>query len=277
MHQQPSGEQATGPLFHCSQCPKAYKRSEHLQRHVAVHKPTREYRCARCGATFQRSDVLSRHTKTCDGEHTRRRSLSRRACDACIRSKRKCSFNPPCLSCKKRSIPCTFSSVPRNDAVTQARVEPIEEDFENSSFNISPSVDAASEIGDLGLMDDDLWSKFFSKNLSELMADDLDWTSLATERKHEERSLRFLESFTRNTGFLDSFDCLTPADRIMAYETFTSRAAPSKSTDYGLRAKSFEIVSLIQEAIEVKPRNNPITLTWYANPNANALLSGLLS
>lgn len=54
-------------MFTCTQCTKAYKRPEHLQRHIATHSDERPYVCELCEATFQRSDVLRRHSKTCNG------------------------------------------------------------------------------------------------------------------------------------------------------------------------------------------------------------------
>lgn len=126
------------------------------------------------------------------------------------------------------------------------------------------SVESAHDVSanDLAMMDDDIWSQFFSTNLSDLIADDLDWTLLAADRGHEDGSLRFLESFTRNTGFLDSFDCLTVEERTLAYTAFTTKLAASVMPGDDLLIKSHAIVTLIKETVETKPRNNPVTLTW---------------
>lgn len=51
--------------FQCSDCPKAFKRSEHLKRHVrSVHSNERPFACTLCEKKFSRSDNLSQHLKT---------------------------------------------------------------------------------------------------------------------------------------------------------------------------------------------------------------------
>lgn len=52
-------------MHSCTLCGKAYKRPEHLQRHVLTHSDERPHKCQQCQKTFQRSDVLRRHSKTC--------------------------------------------------------------------------------------------------------------------------------------------------------------------------------------------------------------------
>ncbi|CAI4035516.1 hypothetical protein SMKI_13G1650 [Saccharomyces mikatae IFO 1815] len=51
--------------FHCHICPKSFKRSEHLKRHVrSVHSNERPFACHICEKKFSRSDNLSQHIKT---------------------------------------------------------------------------------------------------------------------------------------------------------------------------------------------------------------------
>lgn len=51
--------------FHCHICPKSFKRSEHLKRHVrSVHSNERPFACHICDKKFSRSDNLSQHIKT---------------------------------------------------------------------------------------------------------------------------------------------------------------------------------------------------------------------
>lgn len=51
--------------FQCADCPKAFKRSEHLKRHVrSVHSNERPFACTLCEKKFSRSDNLSQHLKT---------------------------------------------------------------------------------------------------------------------------------------------------------------------------------------------------------------------
>ena len=256
-------DKATDPLFRCSQCSKQYKRPEHLQRHSATHRAARDYRCEWCSATFQRSDVLGRHAKTCDGTRSRRMSVVRRACDACVKDKRKCSLNPPCLHCRKRDISCTFTVANSRDVARGRREWAAREKFtDDLSSAAEPSASIDSPISALGNMDDEAWSLFLNTSLPDIITDDFDWMMLAAGCGAEERSLRFLESFTRNTGFVHSFDCLTLEERTLAYTTFLSRLAISETPDDGLLLKCHEIVRLIRETVEVKPRNNPITLNW---------------
>ena len=261
-HSHESGDKAEGPLFRCKQCSKSYKRPEHLQRHAATHRPTRDYQCGRCCATFQRSDVLCRHAKICSGTTFKRPSTVRRACDACIKGKRRCSSNPPCLHCRKRGLVCSFTAAAiRESGKDQSR--PVnDESMDDLSLATWPSADVDDPASALEIMDDEAWSNFLSTNLPDIIADDFDWTMLSAGLEKEEQPLRFLESFTRNTGFVHSFDCLTPHERNLAYTTFKSRPTVTEILGNELLLKSHELVTLVRETVEVKPRNNPVALNW---------------
>lgn len=51
--------------FQCGDCDKAFRRSEHLKRHVrSVHSNERPFPCMFCEKKFSRSDNLSQHLKT---------------------------------------------------------------------------------------------------------------------------------------------------------------------------------------------------------------------
>ena len=51
--------------FKCSNCEKAFRRSEHLKRHIrSVHSTDRPFACTFCEKKFSRSDNLSQHLKT---------------------------------------------------------------------------------------------------------------------------------------------------------------------------------------------------------------------
>ncbi|KAL3232787.1 Zinc finger protein MSN4 [Nakaseomyces bracarensis] len=51
--------------FGCHLCTKAFKRSEHLKRHIrSVHSTERPFACHLCDKKFSRSDNLSQHIKT---------------------------------------------------------------------------------------------------------------------------------------------------------------------------------------------------------------------
>lgn len=66
-----SGSHSTDPEnieekpFRCAECPKAFKRSEHLKRHIrSVHSNERPFPCTLCEKKFSRSDNLAQHLKT---------------------------------------------------------------------------------------------------------------------------------------------------------------------------------------------------------------------
>ncbi|AET38043.1 C2H2-type zinc finger protein Ecym_2301 [Eremothecium cymbalariae DBVPG len=51
--------------FKCQECTKAFRRSEHLKRHIrSVHSTDRPFPCTYCDKKFSRSDNLSQHLKT---------------------------------------------------------------------------------------------------------------------------------------------------------------------------------------------------------------------
>ncbi|EJS42872.1 msn4p [Saccharomyces arboricola H-6] len=51
--------------FKCNDCEKAFRRSEHLKRHIrSVHSTERPFACMFCEKKFSRSDNLSQHLKT---------------------------------------------------------------------------------------------------------------------------------------------------------------------------------------------------------------------
>jgi transcription factor STE12 len=58
--------QAPGKPFTCElfSCGRAFKRAEHLRRHVRTHTAERPFGCPRCAKRFARSDNLAQHART---------------------------------------------------------------------------------------------------------------------------------------------------------------------------------------------------------------------
>ncbi|QLL34231.1 hypothetical protein HG536_0G00880 [Torulaspora globosa] len=60
-----SGTDEEAKPFKCKECSKAFRRSEHLKRHIrSVHSSERPFACMFCEKKFSRSDNLSQHLKT---------------------------------------------------------------------------------------------------------------------------------------------------------------------------------------------------------------------
>ncbi|AQZ15299.1 MSN4 (YKL062W) and MSN2 (YMR037C) [Zygosaccharomyces parabailii] len=60
-----SGSDDDAKPFKCRECSKAFRRSEHLKRHIrSVHSSERPFACMFCEKKFSRSDNLSQHLKT---------------------------------------------------------------------------------------------------------------------------------------------------------------------------------------------------------------------
>lgn len=60
-----SGTDEEAKPFKCKECSKAFRRSEHLKRHIrSVHSTERPFACMFCEKKFSRSDNLSQHLKT---------------------------------------------------------------------------------------------------------------------------------------------------------------------------------------------------------------------
>lgn len=74
------------------------------------------------------------------------------------------------------------------------------------------------------------------------------------------RSLRFLEKFTSNTGFVDSFDCGTESQRASILSPTLLGSAGW--LDNSLSLKTHQILLLVKEVVTIKPRNSAVSLDW---------------
>lgn len=102
-----AAESSTAPmLFECAVpgCKKAFRRKEHLTRHLKSHDTEPQYACHICGRRYARSDVLKRHVEFHPQYYKPKRSFV--ACIRCRESKTKCDEETPCKPCHRRALPC---------------------------------------------------------------------------------------------------------------------------------------------------------------------------
>ncbi|KAF0642649.1 hypothetical protein FPSE5266_05554 [Fusarium pseudograminearum] len=98
--------------FQCGQCPRNFKRQEHLRRHEKGHETHRRFECDICHKGFTRSDILNKHLAihdhTAAPDPTRRDAVRPRACFECARARQKCSRSMPCQRCSIKSLSCAY-------------------------------------------------------------------------------------------------------------------------------------------------------------------------
>lgn len=223
--------------YSCSVCHKTYKRREHLQRHVASHSALRPYRCGLCNQSYQRADVLRRHTQTCQGRTKAGGApAGRRACDFCVRQKKACSTGQPCDNCRRKSVPCNYSSsaglavANDDDASPDAEVESHTTDNQSLTVTASDITVPGLTFGDnspfeyLGsytsvydMLEDSStnpsWLDFFN-----LAAEG--FSSTEPQMQLDSYSFHFLDNFTSRTGLVESFDCGTFDQRVGVVSSF---------------------------------------------------------
>lgn len=88
--------------------------------------------CPLCLKTYQRHDLLLRHRRRCQGFKSRTR---RKACNACVQAKAKCSYTRPCGRCTQRAISCEYAQPSDPDPEDQS--QPSTGQGELSSFHLS--------------------------------------------------------------------------------------------------------------------------------------------
>ncbi|KAH7185026.1 uncharacterized protein B0J16DRAFT_362608, partial [Fusarium flagelliforme] len=96
--------------FQCGQCPRSFKRQEHLRRHQKVHETHKPFECNICHKGFTRSDILHKHIAIHDHPAApaadRRDTARRRACLECAKAREKCTRTTPCQRCLIKSLSC---------------------------------------------------------------------------------------------------------------------------------------------------------------------------
>ncbi|CAH0050571.1 unnamed protein product [Clonostachys solani] len=106
-------------IFPCTvlDCDKAYRRNEHLIRHLRSHRLQKPFICPKCRRSYGRQDVLKRHiaqqhplvARPRDYGRHQRRALS--ACDRCHARKARCTGKSPCQPCLESNNTCQYSRV----------------------------------------------------------------------------------------------------------------------------------------------------------------------
>lgn len=164
--------------------------------------------------------------------------------------------------------------------------------------------DASSTLSDFGSLgdslsdnEDSIYGQFLGNldsfgcpslldaEFGDMSSFDNPWQTATTSDLTDDMLLRFLESFTREQGFVKSFECGTEAQRLAVYESLqTDLSSDQLDATYsvdscglsipprshidvsylatGLVHKTNEIVSLVQEVVTVKPRNSAVSITW---------------
>ena len=247
-------------MHKCRACDREYKRPEHLQRHYDSHSSNRLHRCNQCSAAFQRSDVLSRHQKTCSGI-AKKKLTKKLACDRCVRLKRACNLGNPCETCRRRGVLCLYSS--SGDESRGREPDGSPGSARTQSNLISSSRDGHND-SDASFLDfeslenlDNSWTEFLN----------FDFISGGENSTSRTSLLRFLDNFTKHTGFVDSFECGELSDREAATRDIEHRMGaghnePGDLKLHDLQQQAQNIVILIQETIACKKRNSAIELTW---------------
>ncbi|KAK6824424.1 hypothetical protein RU639_005165 [Aspergillus parasiticus] len=117
---------ASRQSYKCGRCHQVYSTSSHLRRHEATHVPRKDFTCQFCERSFARSDVLRRHFQSCklkgrnplpfEGTRGRRR----KACDACVESRKQCDGDLPCETCLHRGLECSLNYIREQDRKTRS-------------------------------------------------------------------------------------------------------------------------------------------------------------
>ena len=259
-------------FYACPQCPKKYKRREHLYRHIASHSAVRPHRCGLCNQSYQRADVLRRHSLTCQGK-VERGGINRRACDLCARQKKACSSGQPCERCRGKEVECCYSFESGSTASTGTIALEIQPGRTSNAQSLVVTDGPATVVfGDSSLFDY-LGNYTSVSDMLEGSTNNQDWldfVSLAAGnfQIHQDSNLdnykfHFLDNFTRRSGLVDSFDCGTYEQRVQIVTRFLETDIPCHPLSMDpLTIQTHQILLNIKEVVTVKPRNSVVELEW---------------
>ncbi|KUJ08297.1 uncharacterized protein LY89DRAFT_630150 [Mollisia scopiformis] len=97
-----------------------------------------DLKCDLCSKSYQRRDLLLRHRRRCQGP--KKAVTRRKACDACVQAKVKCSYaQPACSRCSLRGTRCIYTV--RSEASTS-----MHQDSEDATAGPSNLQSSSSEI-----------------------------------------------------------------------------------------------------------------------------------
>ena len=168
---------------------------------------------------------------------------------------------PCCFQCERRSLNCIYAkSEPQFNEGSSL-------DSENrviDSDTIYALNGMAEEAFPLGTLEEMDWTDF---DAFALFTQDSTFNSLIYEQgslpERQKYNLRFLHSFTQDNGFIESFDCGTASQRLEVLEALQVQRLPAAPlAKDALAEKSSEILRLIREVFQVRPRNSPVTTPW---------------
>jgi len=178
-----------------------------------------------------------------------------------------------CADCARRGTICSYDLAYGKVTAAQDVIQPDMPVLGDSSMQTQSS-DAnqlAAEDPWIGMSAQELYD-CLSDELFDFNASDLGLPLHRTDTGTERLSLHFLESFTRDNGFVASFDCGTEEQRLLVKSTYESNPKHDADTeDYLLVLKSAEIVALVKEVTVLKPRNSAVSLSWNSDTAKSCL------
>jgi hypothetical protein len=115
-------------LSQCSLCNSAFRRPEHLRRHLRSHTDDKPFVCPNCGKGFARSDTLHRHELSHEanggGPVHQTTDRSFRACFRCATARVRCSGEVVCTRCQSKGLDCEYPNKRRKRSTASNPQDP---------------------------------------------------------------------------------------------------------------------------------------------------------
>jgi hypothetical protein len=170
----------------------------------------------------------------------------------------------PCSACQKKCVACTFAAVtdPPDNTSIVSKPTPEPASFDDNTWGEIAFLPFAEPFDDFApdLLQSNSWL-----DPATIAYGELNFVSTPVVSEQPAITLRFLEGFTRNKGLIDSFDCGTEPQRVLARRAFKSKLEsqhPVTLSHDPLRMTCHQLVSLVEEVLTIKPRNSAVTMTW---------------